>query len=103
MYPPAIRSRVYEPAALHTMGCAFDDAVEGLSIQSRQRPHMREELALCILRLFDSGETTPLRLSRMALAVVTDTNRWRVVGNRGVAGSIRVLFSSYTDRRPVAS
>lgn len=99
MHSRATRNRVYEPVAVHTMGCAFDDAIEGLSPDSRQQPHMLEELAHCILRLFDNGETETLRLSRRALTIVTHSNRWHV-GNRRFA--ISVLFPSDTDRRHVA-
>lgn len=98
----ALRSGVYDPAALHTLGYAFDKAFAGLPLQSRQKPQMREKLARSIFRLFDEGETKPLRLSRIALAIVTNSNRWHV-SNRGTANTISVLFPSDTNRRPVAA
>jgi cytochrome P450 len=50
---------------------AFDKAFEGLSQESKRQPNVRRDLALCIIRLFDEGESRPLRLSRMALATAT--------------------------------
>lgn len=67
----ALGCRSYDPAAIHTMGYAFDEAFSGLSRQFRQQPNMRRDLALCIFRLFDEGERTPPRLARLALANVT--------------------------------
>jgi hypothetical protein len=75
------RCRVYDPDAIETMGWAFDKAFEGLSQESKRQSNMRQELALCIMRLFDEGENRPLRLCRLALAIITiitDSNRKRV-------------------------
>lgn len=57
------------------MGRAFDKAFKGLSEESKRQPNMHRDLALCIIRLFDEGEIKPLRLSRMALAMVTVSDR----------------------------
>jgi hypothetical protein len=78
------RCRVYGPEAIETLGWAFDKALEGLSRESKRQPNMRRDLALCILRLFDSGENKPLRLSRKALAVVTDFDRTACSNTIGV-------------------
>jgi hypothetical protein len=98
------RCRVYDPEAINTMAWAFDKAYEGLSEQSKRQPKMRQELALCIMRLFDEGERRPLRLSRMALTIatiVTGSDGQRV-SNRAIARSntIGVPFPSGTDGRP---
>lgn len=69
------RCRVYGPEAIETMGWSFDKALAGLSRESKRQPTMRRDLALCIIRLFDEGENKPLRLSRNALAEVTDIQR----------------------------
>jgi hypothetical protein len=53
--------------------------------KSKRQPHMRQELALCMIRVFDEGEIKPLRLSRMALAIVT-------VLIEGVSASLKVLL-----------
>jgi hypothetical protein len=39
--------------------------------QAKRQPNIRQDLALCIMRLFDEGENRPLRLSRMALHITT--------------------------------
>jgi cytochrome P450 len=63
--------RVYGSEAMNIMERAFDQAFEGLSQESKRQPNVRRDLALCIIRLFDEGESRPLRLSRMALATAT--------------------------------
>jgi hypothetical protein len=83
------------------MGWAFDKAFEGLSEGSKQRPNMRRNLALCVIRFFDEGESNPLQLSRMALAINTFSDRKRA---KGIACSktISVLIPSGFDGWPVA-
>ena len=66
------------------MGWAFDKALRGLSAETQREAHMRQDLALCILRLFDEGENDPLRLSTRALAILTVSDRERVA-NRNIA------------------
>lgn len=97
------RCRVYDPGAIDAMGWAFDNAFEGLSEESKRRRNMGRNLALCIIRFFDEGENNPLRLSRMALAINSFSNRKRV-SNEGIACSntISVLIPSGTDGWPVA-
>jgi len=97
------RSRVYGPEALNTMGWAFDKAFEGLSQESKRQPNMRRNLAVCIIRLFDEGEVNPLCLSRMALAVVTVSDRKRVSNGDIAYSTIGVPFPSGTDGWPVAA
>ena len=63
--------RVYGFEAMNTMEWAFNHAFEGLSEESKRQPNVRRDLALCIIRLFDQGESRPLRLSKMALATAT--------------------------------
>jgi hypothetical protein len=54
------RCRVHEPPeAVNTMGRAFDKAVRGLSDQTKTDPNTRQQLAACIMRLFDEGERAP--------------------------------------------
>jgi hypothetical protein len=66
------------------MGWAFDKALEGLSREFRRHPNLRCDLALCIIRLFDSGEHKALRLSRKALAAVADLDRTACSNTIGV-------------------
>ena len=54
------RSRVYDPAAFAMMGRAFDKAVKGLSPEAKADPIIRRNLARCMLRVFDEGETARL-------------------------------------------
>jgi hypothetical protein len=63
--------RVYGSEAMNTMEWAFNHAFEGLSEESKRQPNVRRDLALCVIRLFDQGESRPLRLSKMALATAT--------------------------------
>jgi len=99
--------RVYDSEAINTMGWAFDKAFEGLSQESKRQSNMRQELALCIMRLFNEGENRPLRLCRMALAIVTiitDSNRKRV--SNGVitcSNTFSVPFPLGTDGWHVAA
>lgn len=60
--------RIYDQDAIAAMGGAFDRAFAHLSDMAKKRPNMRSNLALCIIRFFDEGESNPLQLSRMALA-----------------------------------
>lgn len=77
MKSAAGRCRVYDPDALGMMGRAFDQALRGLSDQSRANPRIRRHLALCIIRLVDEGETNCLRMCRLALAIVTSPSEAR--------------------------
>jgi hypothetical protein len=63
------RRRVYDPAAIDIIGWACDDAFEQLSAECKKRPSTHLKLALCIAQFFDEGESNPLQLSRMAVAV----------------------------------
>jgi hypothetical protein len=54
------RSRVYDPEAMTMMGRAFDKAVKGLSPEAKADPNICRNLARCILRVFDEGETARL-------------------------------------------
>lgn len=72
MYSAATGCRSYDPAAISNMAWAFEKALASLSLQSRQQPHIQLDLAVCIFRLFNEGETTPSRLARLALANVTN-------------------------------
>jgi hypothetical protein len=96
------RCRVYHPDALSTMGRAFDEAVRGLSPEAKADPNIRQNLARCILRLFDEGERVPLDLSIIALSVVDGRRR---VSKQRIAPlyPIGVLFPSDTDGQPVAA
>ena len=75
----ARRCRVYDPGALSMMGRAFDQALKGLPEQSRANPHIRRQLALSIIGLFDEGETHSLRISSLALAIVTSPSQAREI------------------------
>lgn len=108
MNPTDTRCRVYDPEAVNMMGRAFDQGFEGLSEESKRKPHIRQDLALCIIRLFDEGERKPLRLARMAMTIATiatDCDGMRVP-NRAVAHSntsIGAPFPSGTDGRSLAA
>jgi hypothetical protein len=65
-----MRYRVYEPEAIKTMGHAFDKALQSLSDQSKTDPNICQQLAACIMRLFDEGERAPLPLSVLALSII---------------------------------
>ena len=71
MHPAPSACRTYDPAAMNILGWAFEAALSNLSLQSRQDPTVRRDLAICVFRLFDEGETQPLRLSRLAIANIT--------------------------------
>src|SRR5688572_2861204 len=103
MHSPDTRCRVYDSRAIDTMGWAFDKAFEALSEGSKQRPHMRRNLALCVIRFFDEGESNPLQLSRMAVAISTFSDRKRT-NNKGIACSntISILIPPGFDGWPVA-
>jgi hypothetical protein len=88
--------RVYDSKAIDTMGWAFDKAFEGLSEGSKRRPNVRLNLALCVIRFFDEGESNPLQLSRMALAVNAFSDRKRA-NNSSI-----VLIPSGFERGPIA-
>ena len=94
--------RVYDPSALAMMGRAFDKAVSGLSPQSRADPNIHQNLARCILRLFDEGERSPLHLAVIALSIVDGRNpasRERIAPFYPIG----VLFPSDTDGQPLAA
>jgi hypothetical protein len=95
--------RVYDSRAINTMGWAFDKAFEDLSEGSKRRPNVRRNLALCVIRLFDEGESNPLQLSRMALAINAFSDR-KQANNGGIACSrtSSVLIPSGFERWPVA-
>ena len=96
------RCRVYDPDALSMMGRAFDKAVKGLSPEAQADPNICQNLARCILRLFDEGERAPLHLAIIALSVVD--GRWHVRKERiAPFYPIGVLFPSDTDGQPVAA
>ena len=95
-------SRLYDPDALDTMGRAFDRAVRVLSQQVKAEPSIHQNLAHCILRLFDEGERSPLHLAIIALSIVD--GRWHVRKERiAPFYPISVLFPSDTDGQPVAA
>jgi hypothetical protein len=75
--------RVYDSIAINTMGWAFDKAFEDLSEGTKRRPNMQRDLALCVIRFFNEGESNPLQLSRMALATNAFSDRKRA-NNEGV-------------------
>ena len=97
--------RVYDPEAINSMAWAFDKAFEGLSEESKRQPNIRQDLALCIMRLFDEGEHRPLRLSRMALTIATIVtgSDGKRVSNRAIARSKTIQFPSGTEGRPEAT
>jgi hypothetical protein len=96
------RSRVYDPDALDTMGRAFDRAVRVLSQQVKAEPSIHQNLAHCILRLFDEGERSPLHLAIIALSIVD--GRWHVSKERiAPFYPIGALIPSGTDRWQVAA
>jgi hypothetical protein len=93
---------VYDPDALSMMGRAFDKAVKGLSPEAQADPNICQNLARCILRLFDEGERAPLHLAIIALSIVD--GRWHVRKERiAPFYPISVLFPSDTDGQPVAA
>jgi hypothetical protein len=96
------RCRVYDPDALDRMGRAFDKAVKGLSPEAKADPNIRQNLARCILRLFDECERSPLHLAIIALSIVD--GRWHV-SKECIAPfyPIGALIPSGTDRWPVAA
>jgi hypothetical protein len=75
--------RVYDSMAINTMGWAFDKAFEDLSEGTKRRPNMQRDLALSVIRFFDEGESNPLQLCRMALAINAFSDRKRA-NNEGV-------------------
>jgi hypothetical protein len=75
--------RVYDSMAINTMGWAFDKAFEKLSEGTKRRPNMQRDLALCVIRFFDEGESNPLRLSKMALAINAFSDR-KQANNEGM-------------------
>jgi hypothetical protein len=95
--------RVYDSEALNTMGWAFDKALEDLSEGSKRRPNTERNLALSVIQFFDEGESNPLQLSRMALAIHTFSNRM-LANNEGLACSLtgRIVIPSGFERWPVA-
>jgi hypothetical protein len=74
------RCRAYDPDAISTMGRAFDKAVRDLSQQAKADPNIRQNLARCVIRLFDEGERAPLPLAIIALSIVD--GRWNVSKER---------------------
>jgi hypothetical protein len=80
------------------MGWAFDKAFEGLSEEAKRQPNIRQDLAICIMRLFDKGENRPLRLSRMALFITTI-----VTGSGEKRGPNRAIARSNTVSVPFSS
>jgi len=54
------RGRVWDAAAITMMGRAFDKAFKGLSPEAKADPTIRRNLARCMLRVFDQGETARL-------------------------------------------
>jgi hypothetical protein len=86
------RCRVYDPEAVNTMGWAVNQAFEGLSEESKRKPYIHRDLALCILRLYDEGEHKRLRLSKMALANITivAASARKHVSNEGIARKLSV-------------
>ena len=98
------RCRVYDPDALEIMGRAFDKAFSGLSPQSKADTNIRQNLARCIIRLFDEGERSPLRLSIIDLSIVVSDGR-KPVSRERIAPfyPIGVLIPSDTDGQPLAA
>jgi hypothetical protein len=96
------RCRVYDPDALSMMGRAFDKAVKGLSPEAKADPNIRQNLARCIIRLFDEGIEAPLHLALIALSIVDGR---RPVSKERIAPfyPIGVPFPSDTDGQPVAA
>jgi hypothetical protein len=97
------RCRVYDPEAINMMGQAFDRTVRCLSEQSKTNLHIRRNLALCIIRLFDEGESNSLCISKLALAIVTSPSKAREQWEPLSSNSIGVLIPSGTGGRPVAA
>jgi hypothetical protein len=75
-------TRVYDPAAINTMGWAFNIAYESLSEEAKGQPNIRRHLALCIIRLFDEGKRAPQDLSNIALSIVDEDRRKHVTKER---------------------
>ena len=71
MNSSGMHSRAYYPKALHTMGRAFDTAVDALPAHCKGLQGERRELALLIIRFFDAGVTNPAHLCKLALKVYT--------------------------------
>ena len=106
MHSAAIGYRTYDPTALNTMSWAFEAAFSGLSLQSRRGPNVRRDLAVCVFRLFDEGETIPLRLSRLALANITNpprTRRDRFKKAFAISALIPAGSCGRTPRRPATN
>jgi len=98
------RCRVYDPDALEIMGRAFDKAFSDLSPQSKGDANIRQNLARCIIRLFDEGERAPLDLSTIALFIVVGDGR-KPASKERIAPfyPIGVPFPSDTDGQPLAA
>jgi hypothetical protein len=79
------------------MACAFAKAFGELSEWSRSRPNVKRNLALCIIRFFDEGESNPLQLSRMTLAINAFSDRKPPNSNEG-----KIVIPPGFGRRPVA-
>jgi hypothetical protein len=75
--------RAYDSTAIATMACAFNKAFGELSEGSKRRPNVKQNLALCVIRFFDEGESDPLQLSRMALAINAFSDR-KPTNNKGM-------------------
>jgi hypothetical protein len=96
--------RVYDPDAISTMGRAFDKAVRGLSQQSKADSDIRQNLARCIIRLFDEGERAPINLSIIASSIVIGAGRKRVSTNASLIATLLVSRSPRTLMgRPIAA
>jgi hypothetical protein len=96
MHSPDTRCRVYDSTAIDTMGWAFDKALEDLSEGPNCQPNVRLNLALSVMRFFDEGESNPLQLYRMALAVNAFSGRKRA-NNSSI-----VRIPSGFERGPIA-
>jgi len=96
------RCRVYDPDALEIMGRAFDKAFIGLSPQFKTDASIRQNLARCIIRLFDEGERSLLHLAITALSIVD--GRWHVRNERTAPfDRIGVQIPSDIDGQPLAA
>jgi hypothetical protein len=93
------RPRVYDSAAIDIIGWARDEAFEHLSVECKKRPNTRLKLALCIAQFFDEGESNPLQLSRMAVAINMFSERKRMGRGRIAFDTIQ---SPITAEGPIA-
>ena len=68
-------SRFYPPDTVAVMTAAFERVCQSLSAGVKGNDHVRQKLALIILRHVDEGERDPKRLSDIAFRELAGSDR----------------------------